>query len=375
MVSVAVLAGTPGNEIDRCVHACLELEADQVAVFATTPDPRALPSQALLEDERVTLAHLEWEHSFARLRNDALNQLPGQWVMFIDADEWPGSSLTALEAIQSSLDPSRVYSPVIREVHTGADMIRIPRLVFADSKNRYVGRVHEYCRESPEAENVDIDPIGIDLLLHHDGYDPARVDLVTKARRNLTLGQRELSERPSDARALHYFLRDGLPSHSLDRSRELLDRLVMAASHEIGYSANGCSAEWYMTRSLPLAANVALRNHRVDEAESFADRMLQEGSAPGDGEYYRAGLRLLRGQATRSDLSRLMRFRHEHPTTGSASLSADGRHVDAMIVALLAAVRGSEAALSYWQECDPWTDGFVDRSWPRGWPRPARAAH
>jgi Glycosyl transferase family 2 len=370
LVSVAILAGTPGNSIDRCVQACLSAQARAVVVFATTSDARALPSPPLLDDKRVSLAHLEWNHSFARLRNEALDHMQGQWVLFVDADEWPKSSLTTLNVIEDDLDTDCVYSPVIQEIHTRANMLGIPRLVFSESANRFVGHVHEYCRRSPHAENLDCVPVRIEFCLNHDGYDPALVDLAAKASRNIELGERELSERPDDARALHFFLRDGVASHSLDRSSEILARLTSSASSGAGYTANGRSAEWYKTRSLPLATEVALRHRRVDVAEALVERMLREGSAPADGEYYRAGLKLLQGLAGGSDLSHLMKFRYENPTTGSASLSVDGRHLDAMIVALLAAVRGPEAALPYWRECDPWTDGFVDNSWPRGWGRP-----
>jgi len=365
VVSVAVLAGTPGAGIDRCVRRSLDAGASEVAVFSTVSAPDALPDRSLLEDSRVTLAELSWNESFAQLRNEALGALPQRWVLFVDADEWPTSPLSGPERSLEQLDAQAVYSPTITEAHSQATMTGIPRLVFSGSTNRYVRRVHEHCCRYTTGEGVDLAPLRVDVQLAHDGYNPSLYDLEAKSRRNAELGRQDLVDDPGDPRSLHFYLRDCMSWATFDQSVPLLDRLASSSTERPGYRANGRDAAWYFTKSLPLGAELALKEQRLGEASELAHRMMEQGQAAADGEYYRVGAKLLQGRADPDDLTRLMRFRQENPQTGSASLSPDGRHLDAMIVLLLTEMRGEATARRYWQECDPWTDGFFVDSWPR----------
>lgn len=333
-----------------------------VHVFGTTGDPSALPDDELVSRDRVELHRLSWNNSFSELRNAAINCIGEEWIFFADADEWfvkPGR----LGHLAEDLDRSRAYSPLIIEDHSGLLMQGIPRILHGGSSLRYVKRVHEHVCDLADGDRADVLPATLEVLLRHDGYDPGLHDQAAKSQRNATLGELDLEEFPDDPRTLYFLMRDSQGTWSHDEVDRRARQLSSAARRRPEVTANGVPAAWYAARGTALAVESALTHHQVASALEWVDELL-EGHYSGDGEYYRAGIHRLTSRSTRDDLSRLMRFRREHATMVSM-MSTDGRHVDAMIAALLGELVGRDAAESYLAECESWTDSFFAASRPR----------
>jgi hypothetical protein len=71
---------------------------------------------------------------------------------------------------------------------------------------------------------------------------------------------------------------------------------------------------------------------------------------------------LLTGAPGERDLLETIRVRRAEQWVSTSALDASGRHLDALIAALLARLRGIPAAERYSELCQPWTDVFFAES-------------
>jgi hypothetical protein len=81
-----------------------------------------------------------------------------------------------------------------------------------------------------------------------------------------------------------------------------------------------------------------------------------------DAHYLRSVAELFHGVVRDRDLLRTMKLRRDDDLVSASAIETSGRHLDAVIVAQLARLRGASAADRYRQLCDPWTDAFFERS-------------
>jgi len=159
--------------------------------------------------------HFEWINDFAAAKNYAIEQAEGNWIAFLDADEY----LTDEGAKTMAALLKKLYNePEMREKNLAVncpwvqlddqgtafavdDQIRLFRNV---PSIRYVGKIHE--KLSLVAENVVRTN---DISIMHTGYSRTSYQETDKAERNLELLRRELAERPDDL-DLKVYLADSL---------------------------------------------------------------------------------------------------------------------------------------------------------------------
>jgi hypothetical protein len=92
---------------------------------------------------------------------------------------------------------------------------------------------------------------------------------------------------------------------------------------------------------------------------------LDHGGSP-DAHYFRLVAELLTGVPTGRDLLSTTRLRRAEDVVGTSAVDPSGRHLDALIAALLDRLRGPAEGTRYRALCTPWTDLFFDRSELRG---------
>jgi len=82
-LSVCILANNEENNIARCLQSIGEL-ADEILLITTGCSDNTLN---IAYQMGANLYRLNWENSFAKLRNFVLKQATGDWVMFLNGDE------------------------------------------------------------------------------------------------------------------------------------------------------------------------------------------------------------------------------------------------------------------------------------------------
>ena len=182
--------------------------ADEMIVVDTGSTDRTV-EMAKAAGARVF--HHAWQNDFAAAKNCALEKAKGDWILFLDADEYFSPQTIAkvrplLLEVEKSTKP--IVGVICRLVNIDKDqgnrfMGAIFQLrIFRNSPDlRYEGKIHEHVVDAHRAEHeMFVTP---ELVIFHTGYSQHIVR--KKLERNLEfLRQKEETEGESVDDALHY---------------------------------------------------------------------------------------------------------------------------------------------------------------------------
>ncbi len=145
-ISACVITKNEENNILRWLD-CVKKIADEIIVVDTGSEDRTVE---LARKEGAATYYFEWCNDFSAAKNCALSKATGDWIIFLDADEYfvePTKVRPLLERIHGNRKIIGVSSPLYNidtdrndEVNTTAVQNRIFR---NDRHLRYEGRIHE----------------------------------------------------------------------------------------------------------------------------------------------------------------------------------------------------------------------------------------
>ncbi|WP_158263144.1 glycosyltransferase family 2 protein [Amycolatopsis sp. CA-128772] len=366
-VSVVVLAKDEERCIARCLDSVVGVGADRVLVVDTGSVDG---TTAIVEQYRrhgVEPVRAPWADSFAEVRNFAIEAVGAGWVVFLDADEWlDRPAAEELVACLQSLTVLRgldrlVFAPIIRHVGRDHAMEDVPRIFRADSSIRYRGAVHEYpvC-SGPVDEPVGM--AGLNLVFHHDGYEPTVIAAKDKRNRNIRLLNAAVKDDADNPRWPYFMVRDGLTV--LDRAHilDLCETLKELAERNPG-TGDRLNARQYYRRALCIACQGLAVMGDWATVRGYADELdrVDKGDSP-DAHYFRSVAGLADGGLTGSALLRTVRLRRDEVLIANSAVDGSGRHLDALIAALLERFKSASEAERYREMCAPWTDEIFERS-------------
>lgn len=235
MTTCVILAKNSARTIPRAManaeHVFKRvLVLDSGSVDSTLDLVRENPSAELFE--------LEWGHSFAEIRNSAMDLVGDGLLFFLDSDEWiPEDSLNSVHRELGKLpeDPCLAWSPVVKDAETGYEVRNLPRILWANGQLQYRYRVHEQLVHGKQR----VYPKTLDIDVLHSGYTEMEMVKHQKIDRNLSLLEMDISERPEDPHPLFYWMRDGMGRRSVDESFTLVEQIdaLSSASFSTEHSA------------------------------------------------------------------------------------------------------------------------------------------
>jgi tetratricopeptide (TPR) repeat protein len=202
---------------ERCLERCLAsvaAAADALVVVDTGSTDR---TREIALSFRATVIDLPWQGSFAQAKNEALRHAAGDWVFFLDADEYyPTGGAAALrgylETLPAAVDAVELrryellgagmpneYTPVIRAFRGGRGI-------------GYRGAIHEYLTKDTSGGSEPLMTVAVPteaIYLLHDGYAGRRN--ADKAARNVAILTRLIETGEGDADPLlHFYLAESL---------------------------------------------------------------------------------------------------------------------------------------------------------------------
>jgi glycosyl transferase family 2 len=368
-ISVVILAKDEERCIGRCLDSVVGRGIDDIVVVDTGSTDNTLDIVSGYGDRGVRLVRTPWSHSFADIRNFALESVAVGWVVFLDADEWlteqaAGQLTDCLMSLCGSTDLHRlVFAPKISDVDNHDFRHDIPRIFKTGGAIRYTGPVREYLVVG-EAEPPGL--MSLDIEFMHDGYHPNVVAAKDKRARNLALLGTARAADPDNPRWLYFTIRDGFPELATAQVVDLCTAL--RESMEAGVqTGDRQSPLGYYRFALGFACQGLVARGAWAEVHHFCaelDRVDQRDNP--DAHYFRTMFELFHGAVTDRDLLRTIRMRSDDDLVAASGVDVAGRHLDALIGVLLAKFRGQENANRYAEMCSPWTDAFFERSTLRG---------
>lgn len=207
-----------------------------------------------------------WGDDFSAPRNFALDKASGDWIIFLDADEYIAPECT--ENIRSIVEKAHSSG------HRGMLLIRrydidedcngeimadtlVPRIYYHNPAFRYIGLVHEELREyeRPILEQMIIP--SEQLLLIHTGYSTRLSE--AKAKRNLALLEKEMKAADNQER-LYMYMADAYLGLGEKDQAEHYARLDIA---------RGRQNTTYASRSYRILLQLSL-----EKGESASNRLL-----------------------------------------------------------------------------------------------------
>ena len=218
-LSQCMIVKNEEKNIEKALGWAKDIAFEQIVVDTGSTDRTV----ELALEMGAKVYHFEWINDFSAAKNFAIEKAEGNWIAFLDADEYffPADAVKMIEHVKKiqSNPALRAKWFAVNCPWAQLDDSGRPFAIFAQERVfrsfiRYVGKIHEHIdMDVKHLYRVD------DITIMHTGYTEAAYDETKKADRNIELLRAELAERPNDLNAKAYLadsliVKGGLESHS-----------------------------------------------------------------------------------------------------------------------------------------------------------------
>lgn len=203
-LSLCMICKNEEKKIARCINSVKEV-VDEMIIVDTGSDDHTIE---IAKSLGAQVFEIVWEKNFAKAKNVAIDKATGDWIIFLDADEYliKESATVTRKLIKEAIQGKKecVYCELLNE-HNGqvTSSFKANRIFKRSSKLRYKGRVHErlWC----EKEDIAAIDFSDQIKIRHDGYSEEVWNAKNKEERNTELLLEELKEDPTNS-DLYYYL-------------------------------------------------------------------------------------------------------------------------------------------------------------------------
>lgn len=194
-ISLCVICKNEEQNIERCINSVKEV-VDEIIVVDTGSTDRTLE---LVKKAGAKVYEIQWENDFAKARNYALQKATGDWIIFLDADEYIGEGTA--QYIRPTLEQckekgsSAVLVNLINLADIGVLNTIVTTRIFARKKHLvYEGAIHERIVSTSSEHPMRFMKADNLINVFHTGYMSEVVQSRDKFNRNKTILLAELEK-------------------------------------------------------------------------------------------------------------------------------------------------------------------------------------
>lgn len=199
---------------------------------------------------------MPWQENFAEARNRGLDEATGDWILWLDADE--EIDMSEARKLKELLSWDAIREQRIEGMqlafchHIEGGMVQrdyLHRIVRNRPQYRFEGRIHEQILSSMLSWYPGLQLGRVDIHVHHYGYLDKNVIARDKARRNRTLLQQAMAERPEFPPYFFYWGAELYRSNDLEGT---LRSMGVFLNHAVGNTPKALLASGHKYRLMAL---------------------------------------------------------------------------------------------------------------------------
>lgn len=190
-ISACVIVKNEEKNINKWL-SCAEAIADEMIVVDTGSTDKTVE---IVKNSKAKLYHFSWCDDFAAAKNYAIDKAKGDWIVFLDADEYfTEESQKNLRRVVNGYNKNKKIGGIMCRL-TNIDTDNYDRIIDSMLQSRifrnipdirYHGKVHENIRNRNKNREMVFSK---DLEIYHTGYSSSIV--CSKSERNISLLQEQ----------------------------------------------------------------------------------------------------------------------------------------------------------------------------------------
>lgn len=201
-LSLCMIVKNEAETLGRCLESVKNV-CDQIVIVDTGSKDDTV---AVAQSFGAEVHHFDWIDDFSAARNESIKYAKGDWVLWMDADEWMDpASIEHLQKILQKPTQPMIYLVTIRSLKDQGKNFHdsdAHRLFTNHHQIRFSGRIHEQISKS--AFRIKAREAVSNILLHHTGYDLGEDADLRKLQRNQPLLEQLVLEEPNNAYAFFW---------------------------------------------------------------------------------------------------------------------------------------------------------------------------
>jgi len=293
-ISQCIIAKNEEDNIGHCLSHIKSVVDEQIVVDTGSTDRTV----EIAEKLGAKVLNFDWVDDFSAARNFALDKARGDWIIFLDCDEYfSEQSIPLIRNTIRKISGNRNINGILTELinidknkNIISSIKNVSPRIFRNRKSlRYKNKIHELLvdAKSKEANSavVCLDATN-DIKIFHTGYDKSIMDDKKKNERNINLLKEELKNNPTDANLLLYISKSLYTDEQYEESLEY----ALKALRNMDDDKN---LDYYPVIYSTILHTMYVLGYGKDDMQAMFDEAVSK--YPEHPDYYRAiGLALIR---------------------------------------------------------------------------------
>jgi len=204
-ISACIIAKNEAENLPVCLQSLQKIVDEIIVIDTGSTDDTAMLAKAF----GAKVYDYIWQDDFAITKNFAIEKAIGDWIIFLDADEYfsPETAKNVRQVVGAHAQECDAYLLKMINIDVDnqnkmVDAFYAVRIFKNCKELRFFGKVHEELRFLDGKRKALYQVDEKDILLYHTGYSKQRIKL--KCQRNLKILLEELNKNPENVDLYRY---------------------------------------------------------------------------------------------------------------------------------------------------------------------------